>query len=617
MNLSSTDVRLILPLLIGFTAAGIFLQPGPTYAQGSAELDRARSMEQEDEFARARKLYRRYLNENPTSVRAAAGWLRTSIKSGQWSQGERALRRLDDLEPGSTRAAKLGSTLYFRQELHDTALIWAKRYRNRNNQSWKPFHFLAQVYLSRDQTLTASEMMQSATLRSDNNPWVLLDKLLVEYKQNQIDQALETAEKLREVTSDPTIYWRLLQTLGNRYSRSRVAELFAEAGSNLPPEDPPFLKAVDENRYRYWWSRLEYQTGDRSEARDALGNPREAFRSSWLRAHLNETVQQRKRDQQRVLNRWPDELIAQWQHSRLVKSTESLRTARRRNGAGFFFQEYRDNRFLNYREAALTALLRSLELNPLNEQRQFTLAQYYRRRGWSKKERMAAERAETLGFTPPSQVADYIEGLGEPDTTVSPDPPQPRVGVHVELESLWAGPLDGASEAESIFRQNLYHQPGFRSFGGSIASEDQLSTLVRGDTLDAGVSITITEWDDALSASVDLLLPSNRIVNRDFYDNDDMKTWNLLNSSVSGLKSEWPWTGKIYKVTNDGAWVNLGRIHGLNEGDEFTFSSPDPSFPEQLTVDRVREDTLRLSFPSPYYRTIVPRGTTVEVSRQD
>ncbi|MFB6345026.1 MAG: hypothetical protein ABEK50_04540, partial [bacterium] len=288
----------------------------------------------------------------------------------------------------------------------------------------------------------------------------------------------------------------------------------------------------------------------------------------------------------------------------------------RRRSADFFHRDFTDNNFLDYRESSLTALLRSLEMFPLNSSRQFELAEYYRNRGWEKKQKMAAGRAETLGFDPPTRLQDYLEGLGSPDTHQTPAIPQPTLGVTVSVGSVWDGPLDGPDQLESMFRQNFFHQPGFAVYGKSIESEDELGNLVEGDTLDGGVSISIDSWNNELSASMTLMLPSGDPVTEGFYDNDGMEEWNLLNTTLRNLKQEWPWEGSVYRVTNDGAWVNLGRIHGLQEGDTFVFKKPSEAYPDQLNVGEIHEDKLRLSFPSPYYKTVVPRGATVHIKRQ-
>lgn len=607
-----TDLLLLVPLLLFGLIGGV---PSLS-AQESNQLERAQSLETQQDFGRALKLFREYQRDHPTSVAASRGWLRTAIRAEQWDQGRRALRRLEKIDGTSPTTAELGTQLFFRQQAYDTALTWGERYRDRANDSWKPFHFLSQIHLKQGQVLTAVRTVESAQLRSENNPWVLLDELLVEYNRRQLSEAINTARQLREVSSDPTIYWKLARTLSDQFTTEELAELFTEGSVNLPPADPPILAPVEEDDYRYWWSRLSYRSGDTQAARSALRDPPATFRSQWLQARLIERTERRKQAQQNVLDQWPDRVIAQWQQSRLVKKSEPLGSTRRRRGARFFYREFENNRFLDYSEGALSALLRSIELHPLDEERQFALSKFYRDRGWQKKERMAALRARTLGFDPPSRVSDYIEGLGEPDTDSDYDVPQPTVGVHIKRGSPWVGPLDGVNELTSVFRQNLYHQPGLISYQRTIASEDELSSLVQGDTLDAGINVTVRTWTDEMTATVDLMMSSNRIVSSEFYDNDDMKEWRLLNRTIQSFKEQWSWVGTIHEVTDNGAWVNLGRIHGVTTDDTFEFVTPQPEFPDELPVGEVREDRLRLDFPSPYFRTIIPRGDKARIKRE-
>ncbi|MFB6345027.1 MAG: tetratricopeptide repeat protein, partial [bacterium] len=230
--------------------------------------------------------------------------------------GQRALNQLNKLAPEDARTAKLGSRLFFRQEAYDTALVWAQRYRRRANDRWQPFHFLAQIHLQRDRLPPARDMVESAELRSDDNEWVLLDKLLVNIRQGDRSEALEVADRLRSVSSDPTIYWTLARRLHDRYSLEQFVGFFEEGGQELPPEDAPLIEPVEEEQYRYWWSRLAYKLGDLDEARRALEDPAEGFQPQWLAANLKPGREARRRAQSRVLSTWTDRLIAQWTHSR-------------------------------------------------------------------------------------------------------------------------------------------------------------------------------------------------------------------------------------------------------------------------------------------------------------
>jgi hypothetical protein len=275
--------------------------------------------------------------------------------------------------------------------------------------------------------------------------------------------------------------------------------------------------------------------------------------------------------------------------------------------------EYDNNRFLARDEAAFSAIVRGLELDPLREETQFELASYYGDRGWNLKRRGAARRADELGFDPPTEVQDYREGLGEADTSSGPPAPRPRVGVRVDRPSPWKGPLDGHDVFKRMLEHNYFHQPAF-SLRKFAATEDKpLSRRVQGDTLDGGIHVTIEEWGDELTAEVKYYLPTDRLVTRRFFDTGRMKVWRLLDRIVRDSKDLWPWTGTIYRVSRKGARVNLGRIHGFEEGDTLPFKTGNPPRNEPFEAEDVRQNSLRLEFPSPYFATEVEKGIEVGV----
>lgn len=592
------------------------LCPVPSGAQTDGSLAEARTLEEEGRLAEARKSYRAAARANPTSPEAHQGWLRLAIETSSWEEGERALRRYENLESGLESPARLGSRLYFRQEAYDTALTWAERYRNRASTDWEPYHFLARINVALGDYLTAEKMVESAELRTDDNQWVRLDDFLVNHGTGRLDRARSIAFDLSEEATNPTVHWALARRLGGELSRGEVVDLLEPGGSLLPAGEPPLAGAVDEKRYRYWWARMNAVRGSESTARDVQSGDPADFRSRWLAAHLTEGDSDRLRAQADVLDRWTDKLIAQWQQSVLARRLEALRGEYRRRSSDFFFDEYEDNRYLDIDEAALSAMIRSLEMDPLREENQFELASYFGSRGWGERRRSAAERAQTLGYDPPTKVADYLEGLGEPDTSPQPSPPSARVGVRVDVESPWEGPLDGENTIERMIRHNFYHQPAFE-----VLDEDPdgvpLSRMVQGDTLEGGVRLTVGEWDDELSVELEYFLPEGRLVERSFYDGGQMKVWRLVDRVVSETKNLWLWTGTTFRVTRDGAWVNLGRIHGFETGDTLPFKTGSPPFDGPPEVDEIEEDRLRIGFPSPYYKTEVQRGVEVGPDRGD
>jgi tetratricopeptide (TPR) repeat protein len=599
------------PSVIGFVLLLFIIGSCPLNAQTQNSLDRAESLWNQGRFAEAHKIYKQFANQNPTSPSAHEGWLKSAIEIRNWQSAEEALNRFVKIEPSSSDPVRLGTRLYFRQEEYDTAMNWAERYRNREPASWRPYHFMAQIQIRRNNYFDAQNMVESARLRTDPNQWISLDDFMIKKQTGQSEVAEAVAEELIPYADHSTVFWYLARSRQARGARGELIDLLNRGGELLPPKTPPLMAPVDPAEYRYWWSRFHYEENNTDTANRVLPLSPSGFRSRWLAARLTSGDENRLDAQGDVLQRWTDRLLAEWQQSVLARQVEQLGEPHRERGANFFFQEYRDNRYLNYSESALSAILRSLELGPLMEDHQFELASYYKSRGWQKKQLVAARRTGAIGYNPPSVVSDYLEGLDVPNVDTGPSPSQPVVGVDVTINSAWEGPLDGGDILERMIRHVFYHQPAFDVRDESVEGSESLSRQVQGGTVDVAVEVTIDDWDDPLSANVEYTLSGGDLFTRNFYGTTEMKEWRLLNSLVKDVKDIWPWEGTIYQVTDNGAWVNLGRIHGLNQGDTLSIETGPSPFDAAPSIAEILESRARLGFPSPYYRTEVERGSVV------
>lgn len=580
-------------------------------AQSLNQLERARELETQNRWGEAKKAYRSFVRTNPTSTEAAEGWLKLAIRTKDWTEGKRALMRLEKIDPELSRSAQLGTRLFYQQDKFDTALIWGQRYRSRNPENWKPYHYLALIQLQRNNFFAAGKMVESAKLRTRDNQWVLLDDFLVKFNTDRRTEAENIMDELLSVATNPTVHWILAKQAGEDFPLERLKDLLESGSEYLPTRSPPLRNGVSTSNYRYWWARFNYLMGDVSAAKNILPSDPSGFRSSWLRARLESPPSSQLEMQKNVLDRWPDNLLAQWQQSILARRVEPIDGDNRRSVSQFYLSEYRNNRYLNYEESALAALVRSLELNPLDEKLQFELARYFDDRGWERSQRFAAERADDLGFNPPTRVSDYLEALGDPDTGPAPNPDQLTMGVRVEVQSHWDGPIEGDSGLTNMVRHTLYHQPAFSLRGPRSDGRSPINQLIDGDTIDGGVRVRINEWEDNLSATLEFYLSDGRLIDRQFYGSGKNREWRLTNQVIETLKQRWPWTGRIYRIESDGAWVNLGRIHGFEEGDTLTIKREQDLFEEPPTIETIHQDRLKIGFPSPYYETEARRGTPV------
>lgn len=205
-----------------------------------------------------------------------------------------------------------------------------------------------------------------------------------------------------------------------------------------------------------------------------------------------------------------------------------------------------------------------------------------------------------------------MEGLDVDTEPSGPGPVVPRIKILLRFPHYWTGPLKGRNVLKSMFDRAFFHQPGFDLSEVKLAATDTvaLARQVRATDIDGAIRVTVNKWNEQLDAKLKFFLPQNRQTTEEFYDdNNKQKEWRLVNYLISRAKVLWPWKGRVFEVVPDGCRVNLGRIHGMTEGD--TFSVGDNLFP----VQEIHEANLFLDFPSPIYKTKLKRGKTAEISR--
>lgn len=248
-------------------------------------------------------------------------------------------------------------------------------------------------------------------------------------------------------------------------------------------------------------------------------------------------------------------------------------------------------------------------MDPTVADRQFDLASYFHDRGWLESELDVLGRVRELGLDEQSRIIDYREGLNVDTDPERPTISQTRLLVDVSLNTLWQGPIKGRDVVEHMLLHSLYHQPAFEgeAVDRSPGSDTPLSLLMRERDVDGAIEVDIERWDDAFEATIVLHLPANRVEESTFYARGRMKPWRLNHELVSLLKSRWPWKGSIYREEPGGAWVNLGRVHGLETGDDFDLGD------RALEAGEVLENRLRLDYPTPALQGKIDRGTTVQL----
>ncbi len=569
----------------------------PALAEPS--LDRARQLERNGQLRSAERVYTRLLERTPNHEKAALGLLRTSVLREKWNRATRVLKRLERISPRSTQAARWGTRLYFVRQQYDTAARWARRYRSRQPGHWEPYHFQAQVALRQGDLLGARKHVDSAFLRSDSNPWVLFDDLMVR-RRLRGDSAPDRVREIRKRASDPLLHWKLARMYSSVWTKTRVRKLLQEGVPHLSQGSrPPLQKPVSAQEYRYWLARFQYETGGIEAARNTLNPARGSQRVRWLLSMLPETPRERLRKAARVLRQHPDHTVRQWVYAGLARQVEPLGGSHRERASDYFYRQYEHNRMLARLEAALSALTRSLEMDPTRAPRQFELARFYHDRGWLLSERNALSRVVELDLIPRQRVEDYREGLRRPPGPTSSSYPAGRVLVGIRMASMWEGPLNGPTVLGAMLEQAFHHQPALSPVRVETGIDaNSFEREMKKSGAEAGVHLRIDRWDNELDARIALHLPGRPPVRRDHSSRGATREWNLQDILLEGLKKSWSWEGTVYETSLGGAWVNLGTIHGINRGDSLavggipwrwiasTNSASDSGFPPRCTVPR-------------------------------
>ncbi|MGM0380592.1 MAG: tetratricopeptide repeat protein [bacterium] len=580
----------------------------------SASYQDIRQLEEKGYHNEARRQYESFVGQNPAHTEALRGLIRSSLATEKWEVARQALEKYDELEPGKPWTALHSSRLYFFQSKYDTALQWAEIYRQRAPERWEPYHAKTQINLARGNYVLARENVNSARQRSNQNPWVMMDSFLVQLNlEGNFNEQLLSETLSR--SSNPVIYWRVSRSQHIAEQPARVRDLLAEGFSYFPADEPPFLSPASESEYRYWLSRAYLSGGEISRAREILADTGNNSRKKWLEIILTDDEDDKFQKINNLLNHRPDDLLYRLLHSRLARRREGLNGERRKNSAKFFYDEFQILDGMNYKEAALSALMRSLELNPLNSSHQFELARYFYHRGWENKLSQTLERVRELGFSPPERIEDYeesVRGDTPPEIPENFTSPQVRLFFTLDILSFWEAPPGGEDLLEFTFHQAFHHQPAFELYGPQDFDDNPSpSALMREDVVDGTIDIDVTGWNDRLQAAAVAKFEDDTEQELDFYGSRRIKIWRLQEKIITLLKQNWPWEGKVFAIDNLEIRVNLGAIHGINTDDQFQVRDV------TLPVVEVFERQSVLELPTPVYSGYLARGDTARLIRSD
>ncbi|GEM_PF-4784511 len=592
--------RAIIFVVCCLSAMSLILLSPPVQA-----LEEAEELDEAGELREAYYRYRDLFEENPEDEEVALGLLRVATDLERWEMAAAALERYDWLEPDSPEVARQATRMYYHQNELDTALEYAEIYRERAPGDWRPFHFLSQIHFARHDYLRARDSVNSAELRSPDNPWVLLDRFQLELRlRDRFDE--EILDRLLETAQHANIFWDIAGLDEVRDDLERTREILETGLNFLPAERPPILRPVSEDQYRYRLARIQYRLGDLEAASETMQPVENGLRVEWFKTMLIEEPEERLEQLAVLFADNPDNPALQWYLSREARQRQGREGELRQQLADYFYREFRSNFFLNYLEASLSALNRSLEMDPLNASRQFELTRYFGERGWERSQLQGGERVEELGIDPPEQISDYLEGLRvspTPEGFISPVNPTVKIAINIE------DPLTAPPEIEeilaSMFRQLFHHYPVFEldEVITETMAAGELRREVRETDIEGALRLNIRKWEEEIIAELSFYLPGEEEETLTFYDAGQRNLWRLLDFSLTNFRDHWPWTGRVFETSESGALINLGRIHGLGEGDLFELGE------REFPVSEIYEQWLELEFPSPIFEGRIQRGS--------
>ena len=581
-------------------------------ARGSYE--QIRELEEDGYQREARRRYESFVADNPSHADGWRGLIRTALATERWEIARDALEKYDDLEPEEPWTALKLAQVFFYRDQFDTAHHWAETFQQRAPERWEPFHASAQINLARRNYVQARDNVASARQRTSDNPWILTDQFLVRLNlDGEFDE--ELLEEILELAENPVIYWRIVQSPHLEQLPERIRQLLAEGYDYFPGEPPPFLPPADREEYRYWLARAHYDQGDLAAARRLLPEDNDELRVRWLRLFIEENEEERLENLNDLLTVRPDHLAYQWLNSRFAREREGLGGTRRQNSADYFYEEHQTLYRMNYNEAALSAMMRSLEMHPLDSDRQFQLTRFFQHRGWERQLERTLGRVRELGFSPPERIEDYAEGFrGDTPPEIPPNFSSPvgRVYFDLQIPSFWEGPPGGAQLLESIFEQAFFHQPNFELYTRDDFEEVVSPVaLIREGMVDGVVEISVDNWDERLRAEIEIQFGDELELERMFHGTRRVKIWRLLDDTISALRQEWPWEGNIFDIGSLEVRVNLGDAHGVSTGDSFEVGD------YELPVAEVFERQSVLELPTPVYAEYLERGDSARLIRAE
>ena len=129
----------------------------------------------EGQIAKARELFLAVLEDNSESFSAHSYLARIYLSSNQWTNAQKHLERLLQLQPDSLETHYLFSDFWYQREHYDQAQYHGERARSIRSGFAPVRNLLGNIYAGRGQTSKAIEEYEAAVELDPENPIYLIN----------------------------------------------------------------------------------------------------------------------------------------------------------------------------------------------------------------------------------------------------------------------------------------------------------------------------------------------------------------------------------------------------------------------------------------------------------
>ncbi|AEJ61275.1 Tetratricopeptide TPR_2 repeat-containing protein [Spirochaeta thermophila DSM 6578] len=538
----------------------------------------------QEDYHRAIELYQQAIQKNPAFVQAYKGLAEAYFSLGQYEVALAGAEKAKSLDPRSTDS----HLLYARCLLALGRLEEAERiYRDilsREPQNVEAGMGIAELSLARGQVASAlREYERTLRMFPEHKKILTILAFLYEYRGERDKAASYLEEALRLYPSDPEVH---LLAASSHLRKEEWDEAEREARRAL---------TLDENAVEasYLLAQVATGKGRFQEALDHLDGflgARPDSREGWyLKGVVLDRLdrpEESLRAFREVLERYPDDEVARYAMERILLERFPASAPERRTAADYHFTQAGEYAEKFYFQRAYHFLRRGLRLFPYDAEANLEFAELQRRMGFPHK------YVDRLEFMVSSGIADqHVEDRLEVARRMLEEDVPSRWGVNpFDLTPPSIGILVGlSSRSTDLHPFSLpYVLAGLRFALGvderlTVEVEDdhplsweEAFGRARGDGADFFLLLDCVETDRVVEWRARLYIGSSGLLKKEFRirksGNDRLKE-SLLRVAEE-VSAAVPLYGTIADRRFSSVLLNIGRVHGVEEGMEFLVLDP-------------------------------------------